>query len=78
MQKVCAHVRLLLPTGESLAKLVRTSEKEKVPVMCIVGTKEAQDRTLSVRTYGGGQNTDMAAEDVLDRILKAVSTHGKF
>ena len=64
--------------GESLGKLVRTAEKAKIPVMCIVGNKEAETDTLAVRTYGGGQQSDIQSEEVLSRLLRAVSTHGKF
>ena len=46
--------------------------------MCVVGEKEAENRTLSVRTYGGDQHADMPASDVLERVLKAVSFHGSF
>lgn len=64
--------------GEGLAKLVRTGEKAKIPVMCVVGEKEAENRTLSVRTYGGEQHSDMPSSDVLERLLTAVSGHGSF
>ena len=46
--------------------------------MCVIGHKEAETDTLAVRTYGGGQQSDMRSEDVLSRIMHAVSTHGKF
>ena len=67
-----------LCAGESLGKLVRTAEKAKIPVMCVVGNKEAETDTLAVRTYGGGQQSDMQSDEVLSRLLRAVSTHGKF
>jgi len=64
--------------GESLGKLVRTAEKAKIPVMCVVGHKEAETDTLAVRTYGGGQQSEISSEDVLSRIMHAVSSHGQF
>jgi threonyl-tRNA synthetase len=64
--------------GESLGKLVRTAEKAKIPVMCVVGNKEAETDTLAVRTYGGGQQSDMQSDEVLSRLMRAVSAHGKF
>ena len=69
---------VLLATGESLGKLVRTAEKAKIPVMCVVGNKEAETDTLAVRTYGGGRQSDIQSEEVLDRVLRAVSSHGNF
>lgn len=64
--------------GQSLAKLVRTGEKAKIPVMCVVGEKEAESCTLSVRTYGGAQYADMPAPEVLARILQAAASHANF
>ena len=57
---------------------MRTAEKAKIPVMCIVGHKEAETDNLAVRTYGGGQQSEISSAHVLNRILHAVSTHGKF
>lgn len=46
--------------------------------MAVVGEKEAENGTLSVRTYGGGQHADMPASQVLARLLNAAATHGNF
>lgn len=39
----------------SIGKMIRNAEKAKTPVMAVVGAKEVEARTLSVRTYGEGE-----------------------
>lgn len=36
-------------TGDRLPKMIRNAEKQKIPVMAIVGAKELADNTLSIR-----------------------------
>lgn len=39
----------------SIGKLIRNAETSKVPVMCVVGGREAEAGTLAVRTYRDGE-----------------------
>lgn len=39
----------------SMGKMIRNAEKAKTPVMAVVGAKEVEGRTLSVRTYADGE-----------------------
>ena len=66
-----AGIRVDITTNERLAKLVRNAEKQKVPVMCVVGEQEAADGTLTVRTYADGDQGAFAMQDVIDRIVVA-------
>lgn len=67
-----AGVRVKVESGERIAKLVRSAEKAKTPVMCVVGEKEASEGMLAVRTYAGGDVGSMRSGEVLERVLEAV------
>jgi threonyl-tRNA synthetase len=81
-QEVAARMRALgvrveIPSAASIAKLIRNAEKAKTPVMCVVGAKEAEAGTLSVRLYGGAELGALPADDVINRIvLASVSRKG--
>jgi threonyl-tRNA synthetase len=56
----------------SIPKMIRTAERAKTPVMCVVGAKEAEAQTLAVRLYGGTDLGSMPAADVVERLVAAV------
>ncbi|PSB07580.1 threonine--tRNA ligase, partial [Pleurocapsa sp. CCALA 161] len=41
--------------GDRLGKMVRNAEKQKIPVMSVVGDQEVADNTLSIRTRASGE-----------------------
>jgi threonyl-tRNA synthetase len=41
-------------SGERLGKQIRTAELEKIPVVAVVGKKEVENKTLSVRSRKSG------------------------
>lgn len=41
-------------SGDRLGKMIRTAELEKVPVIAVVGQRELDEQTLSVRTRTRG------------------------
>lgn len=57
--------------GMSIGKAIRNAEKSKVPVMCVIGEREAEAKTLSVRTYADGELGSMAADVVRQRVALA-------
>ncbi len=61
-----------------MAKLIRSAEKAKVPVMCVVGAKEAGAGTLAVRTYAAGDAGERPVGDVIARIQTAAADHVDF
>ena len=69
-----AGLRVSVESGERIAKLIRSAEKAKTPVMCVVGEKEVAEDTLAVRTYAGGEEAggSMGSAEVLERVLEAV------
>eukprot|EP00177_Eucheuma_denticulatum_P005804 GFKZ01010592.1.p1 GENE.GFKZ01010592.1~~GFKZ01010592.1.p1 ORF type:complete len:701 (-),score=109.48 GFKZ01010592.1:212-2227(-) len=59
-------------SGERLGKMVRNGEKERVPLMAIVGQKEVDSRKLSVRSRKTGDLGERDTERVLETIGIAV------
>jgi len=71
-----AGVRVEICSGQRLAKLVRTAEKSRIPVMAVVGREEAENNTLAVRTYKDGDVGSLSVDEVLTRIVTANATKG--
>jgi threonyl-tRNA synthetase len=69
-------------SGERLPKQIRNAEKEKIPVMAVVGEKEVESNSLSIRVRAaGGQSKDLGAipvADVIERMKNAIANHSTF
>lgn len=65
-------------SGERLGKLIRNAEKEKIPVMAVVGAKEAESNSLSIRTRASGELGSLAVSEVIDRLKTAITEYGNF
>jgi len=65
-------------SGERLGKLIRNAEKEKIPVMGVVGAKEVESNTLSIRTRASGELGTLSVDEVIHRLKTANQEHGNF
>lgn len=65
-------------SGERLAKMIRNAEKEKIPVMAIVGAKEVESNSLSIRTRASGELGAMPVAEVMERMKQAIATYSNF
>jgi threonyl-tRNA synthetase len=69
-------------SGERLGKQIRNAEKEKIPVMAIVGAKEAESNSLSIRYRIAGEATKeigaMSVSEVLEQMKVANSDRTDF
>jgi threonyl-tRNA synthetase len=65
-------------SGERLGKMIRNAEKQKIPVMAVVGAKEVESNTLSIRTRASGELGSMAVSEVLEKLQEAISNHANF
>ncbi|MEL6554283.1 MAG: threonine--tRNA ligase [Cyanobacteria bacterium J06621_11] len=65
-------------SGERLGKMIRNSEKAKIPVMSVIGDKEVEAQTLSIRTRKDGDLGAIAFPEVLERLKKALSDRTHF
>ncbi len=58
--------------NETLGKRIRESELKKIPYILIVGEKEAQNKTVSVRHYKRGQEGEVKIFDLIGKIKKEI------
>ncbi len=65
-------------SGERLGKLIRNAEKSKIPVMAVVGTKEAESQSLSIRTRASGELGSLPLAEVSHRLQSAIASYGNF
>ncbi|MBD2328782.1 threonine--tRNA ligase [Alkalinema sp. FACHB-956] len=65
-------------SGDRLGKLIRNAEKEKIPVMAVVGAKEVESNALSIRTRAAGELGSIPVAEVCDRLQAANADHGNF
>lgn len=65
-------------SGERLGKLIRNAEKDKIPVMAVVGAKEVDSNSLSIRTRASGELGALPVEEVIQRLKTANQEHGNF
>jgi threonyl-tRNA synthetase len=65
-------------SGERLAKMIRNAEKLKIPVMGIVGAKEVESNTLSIRTRASGELGAIPVREVIEKMVTAIANHSRF
>ncbi|MFP4694189.1 MAG: threonine--tRNA ligase [Halothece sp.] len=65
-------------SGERLGKLIRNAEKQKVPVMGVIGAKEVEANSLSVRTRASGELGAMEASQVMEKLKSAIAQYEDF
>ncbi|MEP0909428.1 threonine--tRNA ligase [Leptolyngbya sp. GB1-A1] len=65
-------------SGERLGKMIRNAEKEKIPVMAVIGAKEVESNSLSIRTRASGELGAIPVEQAIDRIKQAIDSYGNF
>jgi threonyl-tRNA synthetase len=54
--------------NEKISYKVREHSAAKVPVIMVIGKKEAEEKTISVRRLGSDKNTSYALNDIVDEI----------
>ncbi|MBW4575720.1 MAG: threonine--tRNA ligase [Aphanothece sp. CMT-3BRIN-NPC111] len=67
---------------ERLPKQIRNAEKDKIPVMAVVGGKEVESNSLSIRRRVAGNKSDdlgaIPVADVLERMKNAIANYNNF
>ena len=61
-------IRAELCHGERLPKLIRNAEKQKIPLMAVVGPKEVETQTVTLRSRFGGELGTMTIDNFIDKI----------
>ncbi|MBR8838846.1 MAG: threonine--tRNA ligase [Stigonema ocellatum SAG 48.90 = DSM 106950] len=65
-------------SGDRLPKMIRNAEKEKIPVMVVVGAKEVETNTLSIRTRARGELGVIPVDEVLQKMKDAIVNFDNF
>ncbi|NJM63128.1 MAG: threonine--tRNA ligase, partial [Oscillatoriales cyanobacterium RU_3_3] len=65
-------------SNERLGKLIRNAEKDKIPVMGVVGAKEVEANSLNIRTRASGELGAILVGEVIERLQGAISSYGNF
>jgi threonyl-tRNA synthetase len=73
-----AGARVEVIHGMSVGKAIRNAETSKIPVMCVVGAREAEAGTLAVRTYRDGELGSLSVQEVVDRVGKGIHNRSDF
>ena len=61
--------------GEKLGHKIREAELKKIPYMAVIGQKEAEKNSVSVRSKKRGDLGSMETDVFIDQILKEVMAH---
>ena len=59
--------------NEKLSRKIRDAETQKVPYMFIIGNKEVEAKTVSVRNHRDGDIGNFKIEDILSKIKEEIS-----
>ncbi|XP_058210500.1 threonine--tRNA ligase, chloroplastic/mitochondrial 2 isoform X2 [Rhododendron vialii] len=65
-------IRVEVCSGERLPKLIRNAEKQKIPLMAVVGPKEVETQTVTVRSRFGGELGTITIDNFIGICKKAV------
>ncbi|MEH2005717.1 threonine--tRNA ligase [Nostoc sp.] len=65
-------------SGDRLGKQIRNAEKEKIPVMAVVGAKEVETNTLSIRTRASGELGVIPVDEVVEKMKDAIAKFENF
>src|SRR6056300_275264 len=69
------EIRALLDDrNETIGKKIRESELSKVPYMIVLGEKEAETQTVSLRKHGGEEIGTISVEDFAQLVKKEIET----
>eukprot|EP00897_Mesotaenium_endlicherianum_P006248 jgi/Mesen1/5651/ME000286S04862 len=71
-----AGVRAEVGSGERLGKLIRNAETQKIPIMAVVGPKEVESNTLTVRARKGGEIGNLSVAALIERIKEVERCKG--
>ncbi|MEB3312345.1 MAG: threonine--tRNA ligase [Snowella sp.] len=65
-------------SGERLGKMIRNAETQKIPIMSVIGAKEAESNSLSIRTRASGDLGMLSVTEVLEKIQSAIANYTNF
>lgn len=60
-------------SGDRMAKQIRKAELEKIPMMAVIGAKEVEAGTLSIRSRKHGELGAISVDEVISKMQTAIS-----
>ncbi|MUL37870.1 threonine--tRNA ligase [Gloeocapsopsis dulcis] len=60
-------------SGDRLGKQIRTAELEKIPVVAVIGKREVEQQTLSVRTRHAGELGTLKLTELTEKMQAAIA-----
>ncbi len=63
-------------SGERLGKMIRNAEKQKIPVMAVIGAKEVEANALNIRTRASWELGAIAVGEVIETLQSTIQEHG--
>lgn len=60
-------------SGDRLGKQIRTAELEKIPVVAVLGKREVESQTLSIRTRRSGDLGALTVSEVVEKLQGAIA-----
>jgi threonyl-tRNA synthetase len=71
-------VRAELGSGqETLGKAIRAATTEKIPNVLVIGEREVEEQTVTLRRYGQREQETMAADEFRARVREAIRTRAQ-
>ena len=71
-------VRAELGSGhETLGKAIRQAATEKIPNVLVIGEREVEEETITLRRHGQREQETMPAEEFRARVREAIRTRAK-
>ena len=65
-------------SGARLGKQIRTAELEKIPVTAVIGQREVESQSLSIRTRKSGDLGALTVSDVIEKLEGAIAQKNTF
>ncbi len=63
-------------SSDRLAKQIRNAELDKIPLMAVIGAKEVDNNSLSIRSRKNGELGAILVTEVIEKIKQAIAAHG--
>jgi len=61
-------------TNDTLGKKIRNATTSKIPNVIVIGEREVEDSTVTLRRYGSREQRSMPYAEFKDRLLGAIRT----
>jgi len=71
------HIRVEIDDrSEKVGAKIRDAEMQKIPYMCIIGAKEMESDSISLRKHGEGDLGSMSVDQLVEKLKKEIENKG--